>query len=281
MLVIKKINNNVAICLDSAGRELVAMGKGIGFPQVPYELTDMRKVDRTFYDINSQYFPLLNDIPSEVIQFTAEMMDRIRGQLPYTTNANIVITLADHIAFTIERAKKGIYIQMPSIHELEHGYPLEVRISRQFYSEIQKRFRIRLPQDEIQGITMHFINARNGTEEPSQAPANDLQRQFNEILEQTTSIIEQELNIHIQRDTFSYARFASHVQYLLQRLFTQQYDTNNLQAYVALRKEFPDAARCVDKIAAYYEENWSAQLTEEEKLYLIMHTNRICVKEGL
>ena len=281
MLVIKKINNNVAICLDSAGRELVAMGTGIGFPPTPYELTDMWTVERTFYDINSQYFSLLNDIPSEVIQFTAKMMDRVRGQLPYTTNSNIVIILADHIAFTLERAKKGIYIQMPPIYELEHAHPLEVGIGRQFYSEIQKSFRIKLPQDEIQCIAMHFINARNGTEGAVQTPANDLQRQFNEILEQTTRIIEQELNIHIQRDTFSYARFASHVQYLLQRLFTRQYDTSDLQAYVALREELPDAARCVDKIAAYYEESWSVRLTEEEKLYLMMHTNRICVKESL
>ena len=281
MLVIKKINNNVAICLDSAGRELVAMGKGIGFPKAPYELTDMSKINRTFYDINSQYFALLNDIPGEVIQFTAEMMDRIRGQLPYQTNSNIVITLADHIAFTIERAKKGIYIQMPSIYEMEHGFPLEVNVSRQFYSEIQKRFQIKLPRDEIQGIAMHFINARNGTEEASQTPTNDLQRQFDEILEQTTQIIEREMDIHIQRKTFSYARFASHLQYLLQRMFTEQYNTSDLQAYVTLREEFPDAARCVDKISAYYEETWSARLTEEEKLYLLMHTNRICVKEGL
>lgn len=281
MLVIKKINNNVAICLDSAGRELVAMGKGIGFPKTPYELTDMSKIDRTFYDINSQYFSLLNDIPGEVIQFTAEMMDRIRGQLPYQTNSNIVITLADHIAFTIERSKKGIYIQMPSIYEMEHGFPLEVKVSRQFYSEIQKRFQIKLPRDEIQGIAMHFINARNGTEEASQTPTNDLQRQFDEILEQTTQIIEREMDIHIQRKTFSYARFASHLQYLLQRMFTEQYNTSDLQAYVTLREEFPDAARCVDKISAYYKETWSARLTEEEKLYLLMHTNRICVKEGL
>lgn len=31
MKVIKKINNNVAICLDSSNNELIALGKGIGF----------------------------------------------------------------------------------------------------------------------------------------------------------------------------------------------------------------------------------------------------------
>lgn len=37
MRVIKKINNNVALCLDSDNHELIAFGKGIGFPQIPYE----------------------------------------------------------------------------------------------------------------------------------------------------------------------------------------------------------------------------------------------------
>ena len=31
MRIIKKINNNVALCVDHSGREVVAMGKGLGF----------------------------------------------------------------------------------------------------------------------------------------------------------------------------------------------------------------------------------------------------------
>ena len=35
MKVIKKINNNVALCLDGNQRELIAFGKGIGFKPIP------------------------------------------------------------------------------------------------------------------------------------------------------------------------------------------------------------------------------------------------------
>lgn len=69
MIVIKKINNNVAVCRDNNGRELVAFSKGIGFPAMPYELTDLRKIERTFYNIGVQYLSLLNEIPYEIIQF--------------------------------------------------------------------------------------------------------------------------------------------------------------------------------------------------------------------
>ena len=38
MRVVKKINNNVAECLDNNGKSLVAFGRGIGFPKdAPYD----------------------------------------------------------------------------------------------------------------------------------------------------------------------------------------------------------------------------------------------------
>lgn len=42
MTVVKKINNHAAICRDGNRRELIAFGKGIGFPLLPCELTDLR-----------------------------------------------------------------------------------------------------------------------------------------------------------------------------------------------------------------------------------------------
>ena len=38
MKAIRKINNNVAVCLDAGGSELISFGKGISFPKMPYEI---------------------------------------------------------------------------------------------------------------------------------------------------------------------------------------------------------------------------------------------------
>ena len=271
MLVTKKVNNNVAVCIDGNGRELIAFGKGIGFPKLPYEITDMELIERTFYDVDSRYLPLLNDIPLEIINFTAKMLDDVKGKLPYETSPNIVMTLADHIAFSIERAQNGIYVRMPSVYEMMQDYPLEIRIGKRFLSEIQRRFQIKLPPDEVQGIAMHFINAKNNATNPEQEKQDkDRKEQYEEMLEQTTQIIEWEMDIQVRRDTFNYARFASHLSYLFRRMFTQQYtDSDNLQVYDAVREEYPKVAACVRKLNEYYQQNWSAELTEEEQLYLI------------
>ena len=49
MKVIKNINNNISLCLDSRNNEVVAFGKGIGFTKPPYDVP-LSKIDRTFYD---------------------------------------------------------------------------------------------------------------------------------------------------------------------------------------------------------------------------------------
>lgn len=278
MIVQKKINNNVAICTDGNQRELIAFGKGIGFPETPYELKDLGKIERTFYDVDEQYISLLNDIPYEIIQFTAQMILEVQDRLSYDTNANLSLTLADHIAFAIERAQKGIYVRMPSIYELEISYPVEVEIAKEFVTAIKNIFHVNLPKNEIQGIAMHLINARGDSF--SNDKKSYYEEHYEEILQQTTYMIEQKFGIRVQKDTFNYARFATHIQYLLKRVYEQDYiESSNAQLYVKLCEEFKEISDCVDQISEYYKRTWSLELSQEEKLYLIMHVNRVCSKE--
>lgn len=278
MMVVKKINNSVAICRDGSQRELIAFGRGIGFPPTPYELTDLSRIDRTFYNVNSKYIPLLADIPPEIVQFTADQMLVLQDELPYETSSNLVLTLADHIAFAIERAGRGIYVQMPSIYEMELNYPAEVQAGRKIVAALRQKLKIKLPKGEVQGIAMHLINAQD---KALDGTVPGLEEQYDEILDRITFIIEEELGVHVRRNTFNYARFATHVQYLLKRVLEQKHiDSENLQMYQSMQEEYPDISACVDKIARCLADVWSAELTEEERLYLILHVNRVCSKEN-
>lgn len=276
MIVVKNINNNVALCLDSKGQEVVVFGKGVGFLKPPSEVP-LSKIQRTFYDLNRNFLPLLDDIPLDVIDFTSRQVAQIRGKLPYETNANLIMTLADHLAFAMTRAKKGIYTPMPSIYEMEQNYPVEVEIGRQIVKAMEQAFHVKLPKGEVQGVAMHFINASLGSPSSGQLTAEE---EYETILERMTQIVEHALQITIRRDTFNYARFATHVQYLLKRVQADSpIDSDNLQMYASIRDEYKDVSACVDQIHEYLQRNWSIDLSEEEKLYLIMHINRVISQE--
>lgn len=161
---------------------------------------ELSKVDRTFYNVSGQYLSLLNDIPYEMIRFTADHMLSLQDELPYELGSNLVLTLADHIAFAIVRAQRGVYIRMPSVYELELNYPREVKAGRSFVSAIRKKFRVKLPKDEVQGIAMHLINAQNYGEDED---IPGVEQHYEEILQKTPQIIEQELHVKVQQDTFN------------------------------------------------------------------------------
>ena len=120
MKVIKKINNNVALCLDGNQRELIAFGKGIGFKPIPYELTDLSVIERTYYGISPEYQGLLKEIPKEIFDVSGMLVDLAANSIDADFNRNLVITLADHINFAIDRYKKNIHIKPPYVGNLAY-----------------------------------------------------------------------------------------------------------------------------------------------------------------
>lgn len=277
MRAVKKINNNVAVCVDGNGLELIAFGKGIGFPQMPYEVS-LEKIDRTFYNISEKYIGLVNDLPMDMIEFTIEILDVIQSRLDYELNPNFVLTLADHLAFALERERKNIYVHMPLTYDMEQSYPVEMELSRYILEKLQERFRVKLPRNELSGIAMAIICARATGENDTEQPQS---QEFEKILDDICGIVEEDLGIAVNRQSFDYARFATHVQYLLDRIYHKKYmDTDNLSMYQNLKEEFQEISRCVDRIVQYLNMKLKCEVSEEEKLYLILHVNRICSKEA-
>lgn len=92
-MIVKKINNNVAIGVDGNGHEVVLFGKGIGFGELPYSINDMSKIERSFYDIDYRYYNLLSEIPENMFLFTSRIVDAIESKIDGNLNPNLVLTL--------------------------------------------------------------------------------------------------------------------------------------------------------------------------------------------
>lgn len=274
MKVIKKINNNVAVCLDSQGNEMVAIGTGIGFPSVPYELNDLSRIQRTYYDVDSMYIEFINQVPEDVFQVTAKIVDIFRGKVNENISPNIVFTLADHINFAIERFQKNIQIDNPLQYEIQHLYEFEYEMGLKAIRLIQQELQIRLPKSEATNIALHLVNARAGIMPKKISISTE------SLLEEVTEIIGLSFQIYIDKNSFNYSRFASHFKYLMKRQEKGKIvGSNNLKLYEAAVKDYPQAFDCVKKIKKYLKEEISFILDEEESLYLMLHINRLCVRE--
>ena len=97
------------------------------------------------------------------------------------------------------------------------------------------------------------------------------------LLEDITRIVEGTTGTAVDREGFGFARFATHVQYLIRRVATgDAIASENSGMYALAAADNPQASTCVEAIAALLNSTYQQQLTDEEKLYLILHINRIC-----
>lgn len=277
MLAVRSINNNTVICKDCTGQEMIAMGKGIGFGKLPREVP-LDQIERTFYDIAASYQPLLQELPAEVLDFTGKIVEIVRNELPYELSPNLIVTLADHINFAIERARKNIRVRMPMAYDVQQSFPTEYRIGKYTVHRIRKAFMVGLPEEEAVGIAMSLLNSKI----TETADAHVETEQDEEMLEEIAEIIETAFHIILNRESFNYFRYVTHLQYLFQRIHSgKTINSDNLQIYISLKEEFPGISLCVDQIVQHISEKWNCELSEEEKLYLMLHINRICAKEGV
>lgn len=278
MIAEKKINNNVVICRDTQGRKLIALGKGLGFGEIPREV-DLSQVEQTFYDVDPQSYSLVCELPPEILAFADRIVNIAKNELPYDLNPNQTLVLADHIAFTLERAKKNIRVKMPLAYDVEQMYPTEYKIGKYTVQRMQKEFKVGLSCDEIVGIAMNLFNGRIS---PEEEVSGDKKYNEQEMLEEITAMVEEQFCFIVSRESFNYSRYATHLHYLFQRIRTSQtIKTENNKLYDNMRLEFPEIAECVDRVTKHIEEKWQCDITTEEKFYLMLHINRICVKEGL
>ncbi len=275
MKVIRNINNNVAVCLDDNNHEVIAFGKGIGFQKAPYEI-ELEQIDRTYYNLDSHYIALLDEIPEDIMEVTTEIVDKGTAYLGIDLNKIFWFSLCDHINYVVENAKKGLVISNPMTNEIRHLYEKEMLLGRWAVKHINKKLSIRLPQSEEGNLALHFINA---VQMIKQSQEKDDMEHF---VEDITDIIESEMNIIIDRNDFNYSRFVTHLKFLLKRLHKlNESISDNVKMYEQVYNNYPEIQGAIVKIKEYIMVELYIEPSKEELLYIMIHINRLCARDGL
>ncbi|CAH1219940.1 PRD domain-containing protein [Paenibacillus sp. JJ-223] len=271
MKVIKKVNNNVAIAINDKNEEVFVVGKGVGFLKTPYELTETDMVEKIFVaPKNIRMYDLLNSIPIEDIYLAEEVIKLGSDILGKTFNPNLLLTLSDHISFALVRTREGVSIKNPLEWEVRTLYPDETRVGEAAVRLIEEKSGVKLPAAETTLIALHFVNAQVGSGEMSDT--TKIMTVTGEIL----SIIKYALKIDFQEESIHFMRFATHIRYFIMRQMSgKSLKDENESLYEVVKEKFPRELQCVEKIAAFLHNNYGWTCTNDEKLYLILHIQRL------
>jgi len=271
MRVIKNINNNVAVCIDENGNELVAFGKGIGFRQPPYIFEDLSKIHRTYYNVAPQYLEFLNQLDPKVFEVVNMIMDYAYSKIDAVFDNNIAFTLADHIQFAMKRCNNKMKVKFTSYHGLDYMNPEAVEVGEFAIKKVKEMMGVQLPYEEVYGIAIHLLNEAS-VSKPGNS-TKDMKAGIDDIIR----IIEQYFKITIDKRGFNYVRFVSRMENLFERKEEERrIDLPELNIVESLKTECPDAYACAKIVAEYFEDKEKKKMEEEEILYLTLHINRLC-----
>lgn len=269
--VIKKINNNVALAIKD-GQEIIIEGKGVGFTKMPYNLVD-ESIIKTIYvaPSNMRLLKLFSGIPKEINILSEEIINFAEGSLEKKISSVIFATLSDHLTATVERYNEGIEINNPLEWEIKQLYPKEYQIGVKALSIAEERLKIKLPQSEASFIALHFANAQIGSN--NMIETSKVTKIVGEIL----SIVKYHFKKDYNESSINYRRFVTHLMYFVQRQMNgiRLQDDNELMYNLMNEEKYQDELECIERIDKYIYNNYKLKCTKDEKLYLLLHIQRL------
>ncbi|QGQ48674.1 BglG family transcription antiterminator LicT [Metabacillus sediminilitoris] len=273
MKIEKVYNNNVVSAFNAENIELVVMGKGLAFQKKPGDEIDEEKIEKVFTlknnDLSERFKTLLYEVSLELMEVAEEIIKLAKGKLGRELNDSIYISLTDHINFAIERNKKGLNIKNALLWEIKKLYKDEFSLGLKALSMIQEKLDVTLPEDEAGYIAMHIVNAELNEEMPNIV---NITKTMQDILK----IVKYHFGIDFNEESLNFFRFVTHLKFFAQRLYSKTYmQSDDDFLFEAVKNKHKDAFECTEKINDYVKRKFDYELTNDEKLYLTVHIERV------
>ncbi len=272
-MIIKKIfNNNAILAKDSDKHEFVVMGSGVGFKKSVGEKIDESLIEKTFIlkqkDASEKFKLLLEDIPSEYVSLCYDIIEYAKNILSAELSDYIYVTLTDHISYALKLFDEGLNRPNPLIWEIKKFYTKEYEIGLKSLEFIKDETGKKLPEDEACNIALHLINAQVNN---AGGKVEDVAKQT-KMIQDILNIVKYTYNIPLDEKSLNYERFITHLRFFFQRLSkNQEVEAEDDFLLKQVKAKYRSAYDCMLKIEAYLEK----ELSDEEKLYLTIHIQRV------
>ena len=210
--ITRVLNNNALLVSDDENNEVILLGKGAGFGRKTGEkLSDsggarefrLSKEDsrREMIGTEAGIGPLYLEIAGSVIEKAECVFSGF--------SSDILLPLADHIAFAAKRNQDGIYIPNPYIPDIKVLYPKEFSIAWDCRDLILERAGYEVTEDEACFIALHIHSGLS-----NEAVSSTIH--YTQVISSCMKLIEKRTG-RLDHSSPVYARIESHIYYLIDR----------------------------------------------------------------
>jgi len=274
MKVVKVLNTSIVLAKRDDNKEVIAMGRGIGFRSRPGDILDSNEIEKIYVveneGMSSDMTALMKETPKEYLILADEIISYAKQVLSRDLSENLYFSLTDHLHMAVKRFQDHITIQNRMFWEVQKFYPQEFLIGKRALEFIKEKLDLELPEEEAANIAFHLVNAQQTDNNMNQVMI------MTNTVKDILNIIRIHYNVELDTSSINYSRFLTHLQFFVQRLLEnnmlESKDTELLERIV---DKYPDESLCVSKINNYIIARFDTSMSDEETLYLIVHISRV------
>ncbi len=269
----KVYNNNVVLGTDPDGKEVVLLGKGLGFGRRPGDVVADAAGQRFVSDATyraTQLAEMLAGSTWEQARVAQRIVDLAHDRLGIEVNQAILLPVLDHLSFAVRRAAEGIEIEFPLKWEVAQLYPDESAVGRRALAIANHALGVRLQPDEWVAFSLHFVNQRWARGDVASTMA------LTDVINAAFAELEQRWGKPIDRVSMGAARFVTHLRYLMVRVAEDRQLTDApMDIMGAMRVSHPTAADAAVRLGEVVGLRLGRTLTADEVAYLALHAGRL------
>lgn len=270
------LNNNVAL-VTKGKSEMIVYSRGISFRKKAGQSIEKEEIEKIYVldsnDTLEHFSYLLAHTDAEYLNAVNDVISFGEERLNAKANDYLYLTLLDHIDFALKRGRKGQFIHSPLAWEVRKFYPEHFQIGLYALELLRDRFQVAFPEDEAVSIALHFVNLQSSQSQLKETI------QAMQTLKDILSIIQYHYRICLDERSLDHTRLVTHLRYFIERLQTgRTYKDNDRELNRQVRKLYPKAYECIQKIKVYVRENFQMELSVDEETYLILHIHRVTNK---
>lgn len=136
---------------------------------------------------------------------------------------------------------------------------------------INKELQIQLPDSEATAIGLHFVNAK------LESSSHQRDQSITKLMNNFEKIVQRIVGGKINRDTFTYSRFLTHLNYFSERVYEGNLfpDEDKEELYQTLAVKMTKEVAIIRAFEIFISKEYGLDITKQEKIYLFVHLHRI------
>lgn len=269
--IIKVLNNN-SLLISNGENESIIIGKGIGFKQhVGAQVTTDILYDKEYHLLSDTDFQVQSEVPKQIIQNTAHIIDIVGDNIQKEIPEKSFKSLANHVAAMLVRLEHNEIFPNPFHHETVTLYGESYQIALNVAKQIEQSIDLVLPESEVDFLAL-YIHAIISSFDQKHAMFR------NALISDVGDTLENELNIKLNKSSVFYARFVTHLKFLIERI-TRDEKIDSIPIVSAIAEQYPDYMEMSEVIIRVIEKHLKQELTKDEHIYLALHLARLTMKQ--